>query len=124
MHKNGYFVTSKCRRELISKNQKKSCAVEQRAEPDYTINLLEHFHQFCSVRLQPLWLAVFLAFGGVLARSHRGTRPCSLTQPCQKPKTLALHRYIISVNAPDLQAFGWNRELVERELDTHQNIQV
>src|SRR5215469_7856879 len=59
----------------------------------------EHFRQSCSARLWPLRGAVFLALGIVSARLQvaREHAPSPKLRP--KPKILAPHRYMISVNA-------------------------
>jgi len=48
-----------------------------------------------------LWTAVFLAFGCVSAQLQVAMEPAPSPKPCQKPKILAAHRYIFSVNAPE-----------------------
>jgi hypothetical protein len=64
-----------------------------------TAVFLEHFHKFCSVRLRPLRdsgvFGFWRRFGSVTGVCNHAPSP----KPCQKPKTLAPHRYIISVNA-------------------------
>ena len=71
---------------------------------------LKHLQKLCSARLWPLRgsgvFGFWRRFGSVTGRCGPAPSP----KPCQKPKTLASHRYIISVNALDGGSahLGWS----------------
>ena len=87
--------------------------------------LLKHFHQSCSVHLRARQgngvFDILAAFGP----GHRPLRACSLPQPCQKPKPLAPHRYIISAIADGEELIGtWksNKEATVAYLRIHTHL--
>jgi hypothetical protein len=61
---------------------------------------LEHIHKSCSTAPEVLRTAVFSVFGFVSAQLQGVLQPAPSPKPRQKPKILAAHRYIFSVNAP------------------------
>jgi hypothetical protein len=72
--------------------------------PDFgATRALEHFHQSCSDELKCRRTAGFLVFGFVSAQLQGFSNLLLRQSLAKKPKILAAHRYIFSVNAPTVQ---------------------
>jgi len=74
---------------------------------------LEHFHKSCSdVLVCPMDSGLF-GFWLRFASVTEFFKPAPSPKPRQKPKILAAHRYIFSVNALDIEARGWDCSILK-----------